>query len=148
METIKDKVLQIASEVFCVEKSVLTEDTNINTLSVLSAFLSEKSQNERQGLIVSKDGLESDILEVNGKYKDRKLELDISTLFVGSNIVKYFDVKGRDGFWEYQIIPVPFVMEIEDTLEIDIKDDEADRFETLGDVISLIESQNYLDTTT
>ena len=139
METTKDKVLQIASEIFGVDKSVLTEETNINTLSILCRFLIKTSQNERQGLIVSKDGLDSDILEVNGKYKDRKLELDISTLFVGSDTVEYFDEKGRDGFWEYQIIPVPFIMEIENKFEIDVKDEEAGKFETLGDVIHSIE---------
>ena len=141
METIKDKVLQIASKIFDVDKSALTEETNINTLSILSVFLSKKSQNERQVLIVSKEGLRSDILEGNGKYKNRKLELDISTLFVGSDTINYFDRRGRDGFWEYQIVPVLFVMELEDILDLDIKDEDAGKFETLGDVISLIKSR-------
>lgn len=141
MEAIKEKVLQIASKIFDVDTSVLTEETNINTLSILSVFLSKKSQNERQGIIISEEGLKSDILEVNGKYKNRKLELDISTLFVDSDTVKYNDKLGRDGFCEYHFIPVLFVMELEDILDIDIKDQEAGRFETLGDVISLIKSR-------
>lgn len=141
METIKEKVLQLASKIFDVDTSVLTEETNINTLSILSVFLSKKSQNKRQGIIISKEGLKSDILEVNGKYKNRKLELDISTLFVDSDTVNYFDSRGRDGFWEYQIIPVLFVMELEDILDLDINDEEAGKFETLGDVISLIKSR-------
>ena len=141
METIKDKVLQIASKIFSVDKSTLTEETNLQTLSILSVFLSRNSQNERQSLIVSKEGLKMDILEVNGKYKGRKLELDISALFVGSDTIEYYDKFGSDGFCEYHFIPVLFVMELEDTLNIDIKDEEAGRFETLGDVISLIKSQ-------
>lgn len=141
MEIVKEKVLQTASKIFDVDKSVLTEETNINTLSILSVFLSKKSQNERQGVIISKEGLRSDILQVNGECKNRKLELDISTLFVGSDTIKYSDRRGRDGFWEYQIIPVLYVMELEDILDIDIKDEEAGRFETLGDVISLIKSR-------
>ena len=141
METLKDRVLQLASKVFNVDKSVLTEETNIDTLSILSVFLSKKSQNERQGLIVSKEGLKLDILEVSGKYKGRKLELDISALFVGSDTIEYFDKFGSDGFCEYHFIPVLFVMELEDAIEIEIKDEEAGRFETLGEIINLLESK-------
>ena len=141
METLKDRVLQLASKVFNVDKSVLTEETNIDTLSILSVFLSKKSQNERQGLIVSKEGLKLDILEVSGKYKGRKLELDVSALFVGSDTIEYFDKFGSDGFCEYHFIPVLFVMELEDAIEIEIKDEEAGRFETLGDIINLLESK-------
>lgn len=141
METIKDKVLQIASKIFNVDKSVLTEETNIDTLSILSVFLSKKSQNERQGLIVSKEGLKSDVLEVSRKSKGRKLELDISTLFVGSNTIKYHDELGSDGFCEFQLIPVLFILELEDTLETEIKDEDAGRFETIGDVIMSIASK-------
>lgn len=141
METIKEKVLQIASKIFNVDKSVLTEETNIDTLSILSVFLSKKSQNERQGLIVSKEGLKSDILEVNKRFKDRKSELDISTLFLGSDTIKYHDELGSDGFYEFQLIPVLFILELEDTLETEIKDEDAGRFETIGDVIMSIASK-------
>ena len=141
METIKDKVLQIASEIFYVDKSALTEETNLRTLSILRVFLSEKSQNERQGLIVSKEALKSDVLEVSRKSKGRKLELDISTLFVGSDTIKHHDNLGGDGFFEFHLVPVLFVLELESTLKVEIKDEEAGRFETLGDVIISIASK-------
>lgn len=141
METVKDKVLQIASEIFYVDKSALTEETNLQTLSVLRVFLGQKSHNEPQDLIVSKEGLKVDILEVNRKSKGRKLELDISTLFVGCNTIKYHDELGSDGFCEFHLIPVLFVLELESTLKVEIKDEEAGRFETLGDVIISIKSK-------
>lgn len=183
METIREDFFHVTAEFHDVDRSVLTEETNLDTLSILSIYLSEKSQNERQALVVSKEGIKTDFtqeiesimemyeahgedLKVNIKdiifrepgkeYKRGKNE----SIFVAFFIDDLF-VEGHcdDGEWyndelhfrwnssglldgrgyHFGFRTRIFIDDIQDTFEVELLEQDYNRFKTLGDVLHSLE---------
>lgn len=137
-----DEVFDIASRIFEVPHSFLDVRSNINSLSVLGEYLS--SNEIPATLEISKDGLFYDIIEYPITVDKGILSLDISKLFHGTEKVVYNDTVGSDGFFSFHFPPILFVMELEKVLKIDIMDEEAEKLENLGEVISLIEQKKKI----
>lgn len=146
METIKEKVLQIASKIFNVDKSVLTEETNLHTLSILSLFLIDHNNyGKNKNLVVSKEGIKSNITqqletikEMLGK-EDRRVRLDISELFEGNEVVFYHDKLRSDIQYDFTLRTRLFIDDIQNTFEVELLGQNYGRYLTLGDILHSLE---------
>lgn len=184
METIREDFFHVTAEFHDVDRSVLTEETNLDTLSILSIYLNEKSENERQDLVVSKEGIKTDFtqeiesimemyeahgedLKVNIKdiiyrepgKEDKRLNmenisvhLDISDLFVKdkSEYGEWYDdelhfrwnslglLEGRD--YNFGFRTRFYIDDIQDTFEVELLEQDYNRFKTLGDVLNSLEN--------
>lgn len=183
METIREDFF-LETEAFTgVDRSLLTEETNLDTLSIVSLYLSEKSQNERQALVVSKEGITTDFTQelesimamyeghgVDLKFnikdiiyrepgnEDKRLNmenipvcLDISDLFAEnkSEYGEWYDdelhfrwnssglLDGRG--YHFGFRTRIFIDDIQDTFEVELLEQDYNRFKTLGDVLHSLE---------
>lgn len=183
MDTIREDFYHVTAEFHNVDRSVLTEETNLDTLSILSIYLNEKSENERQDLVVSKEGIKTDFTQeiesimemyeghgVDLKFnikdviyrepgkEDKRLNmenipvcLDISDLFAEnkSEYGEWYDdelhfrwnssglLDGRG--YHFGFRTRIFIDDIQDTFEVELLEQDYNRFKTLGDVLNSLE---------
>ena len=183
MDTIREDFYHVTAEFHKVDRSALTEETNLDTLSILSIYLNEKSENERQDLVVSKEGIKTDFTQViesvmemyEGYYEDKRanikdiiyrepgkedkrlnmenipVHLDISDLFMKnkSEYGEWYDdelhfrwsslglLEGRD--YNFGFRTRFYIDDIQDTFEVELLEQDYNRFKTLGDVLHSLE---------
>lgn len=150
METIREDFF-LETEAFTgVDRSLLTEETNLSTLSILSLFLiNDYNYAKHKNLIVSKEGIKMDMTQQLDTIKvmlgkvDRSIRLDISQLFEGNEVVFYHDKLKSDAHYNFTRWTLDLIEDIEIAFEIESiydKKNGYDKFLTLGDVLSSLEN--------
>lgn len=145
METIREDFFQETSAFTAVDKSALTEETNLFSLSVLSLFLINDEDYEKHKNLVSIDGIKTDLIEQLDTVKvmlgkeDRSIRLNISHLFVGDEVIFYHDGLRRDCQYNFTQWAFDLIQNIEITFEVELLKNYNDRFNTLGDILYSLE---------
>ena len=137
---VRDRLINLFSDTLLIDKTYIFDDSNLRTLCVLSNYLEGLDKVDKKKVIVSKDGLKRHALE-NIEYKGTYVYADISFLFEnnGNKSVIYKDWTGRDGFYNFEMLELLLILEIENNFNIQIPDDQACSFETVGQALSYIE---------
>jgi acyl carrier protein len=139
---IRDKLINLISNEFSIDKTVICEESNLNKLFLLSDYLEELGQyDENRKLTVKKEGLINNTFPET-EDKDDKVLIDITPFFQNTNnkSIIHKDWRGHDSFFKFQLGRILLVLLIEKKFNIQISDDDADNFETVGQIISCIEN--------
>ena len=138
---LRDKLINLISETLSIDKTFIFEDTNLRLLCVLSNQLEGLDDVEIKKVKINGEGLKKKTLE-NITYKKNYLFTDISFLFESNEkkSVIYKDQRGRDSFYNFQILEVLLILEIENKFDIQIPDDQVENIATVGQVLSYIKN--------
>ena len=137
---IKDELINLLSEVLTVDKQYIFEEANLSLLCILSNYLCSLDDNKKKKIKIKKEQLKTNTLE--GTYRDKHIFADISFLFENNDnkMVIFKDRRGRDGFYNFQILEVLLILEIESNFDIQIPDDQLENITTVGQAISYIKN--------
>ncbi len=138
---LRDKLINLISNILSIDKTLISEDSNLETLYVLSNYLGGLPEVEKKTVKINRESLKRTIPE-NIEYKGGSVYIDISSLFESdsNNKVIYKDNIGRDGFYLFQILQVLLILEIENKFDIQIPDAQAGNLATVGQAISYIKN--------
>jgi acyl carrier protein len=138
---LRDKLINLISNILSIDKTLISEDSNLETLYVLSNYLGGLPEVEKKTVKINSESLKRTIPE-NIEYKGGSVYIDISSLFESdsNNKVIYKDNIGRDGFYLFQILQVLLILEIENKFDIQIPDAQAGNLATVGQAISYIKN--------
>ena len=138
---LRDKLINLISETLSIDKTFIFEDTNLRLLYVLSNHLEGLDDVDIKKVKINGEGLKKKTLE-NITYKKNYLFTDISFLFESNEkkSVIYKDQRGRDSFYNFQILEVLLILEIENKFDIQFPDHQAENIATVGQVISYIKN--------
>ena len=138
---LRDKLINLISEILSIDKTFIFEDTNLRLLCVLSNQLEGLDDVEIKKVKINGEGLKKKTLE-NITYKNNCLFTDISFLFESNEkkSVIYKDRRGRDSFYNFQILEVLLILEIENKFDIQIPDHQAENITTVDQVLSYIKN--------
>jgi acyl carrier protein len=138
---LRDKLINLISNILSINKTLISEDSNLETLYILSNYLEGLTEVEKKNVKINRESLKRTIPE-NIEYKGGSVYMDISSLFESdsNNKVIYKDNKGRDSFYNFQILEVLLILEIENKFDIQIPDHLAENITTVGQVISYIKN--------
>lgn len=136
---VRDKLISLISDTLSIDKTFIFEEANLRLLCILSNHLEGLDDVAKNKVKINRDGLKESTLE-NIEYKDRTLLIDIKSLFEkyeNKNVI-YNDCKGRDGFYNFQILEVLLILEIEREFDIQIPDEEVSNILIVGQALSYI----------
>ncbi len=137
---VRDKLINLLSEILSIDKIFIFEDTNLRLLCVLSCYLEGLNDVDIKKVKINVDGLKKNGLQ-NTKYKSRFAFTDISFLFKSkeNKRVIYKDLRGRDGFYNFEILEVLLILEIESKFDIQILDEDWGNILTVGQALNSVE---------
>lgn len=136
----RDKLINLISDILSIDKTLIFEEANLRLLCILSSYLDGLDKIEKKKVVVNKDGLKKNTLQ-NIKYKDNYLFADISFLFErkeNENII-HKAPRGWDGFYNFEILEVLLILEIESKFDIQIPDEDVANILTVGQTLSYVE---------
>lgn len=138
---LRDKLINLISETLSIDKTFICEDTNLRLLCVLSNHQERLDYVDIKKLKINGEGLKKKTLE-NITYNNNYLFTDISFLFESNEkkSVIYKDRRGSDSFYNFQILEVLLILEIENKFDIQIPDHQAENIATVGQAISYIKN--------
>ncbi|MCK0179120.1 hypothetical protein MWU50_07450 [Flavobacteriaceae bacterium S0862] len=137
---VKDKLINLISETLSIDKTLVFEDANLRSLCLLSNYLEGLDKVDKKKIKINKDSLKKNVFE-NVTYKGNYLFADISFLFERkeNKSVIYKDLRGRDGFYNFEILEVLLILEIESKFDIQIPDEDWDNILTVDQALNSIE---------
>lgn len=132
-EDVKSKLISVISEVLCLDKKLLIDEAEIESLCILSDFLTNCDDKIKSDFQLKLDRLTSN--DISDIYINQmQSNFNIETLFHEPEKNNYTMIKGEDGLFNHQILSVLIVLEIENEFNIAIHDDEAYEIKTIGDI--------------
>lgn len=134
------KLINLISDTLSIDKVFIIEDANLRLLCILSNHLKRLDDLEIKKVNINVDGLKKNTLE-NVTYKGNYLFADISFLFKRkeNKSVIYKDLRGRDGFYDFEILEVLLILEIESKFDIQIPDEDWGNILTVDQALNSIE---------
>jgi len=136
---IRKNLIEFVSSKLSIDKKYINDDTKIDLLCILSDYMNSLDDEQKNDLIISKEGLKSES-SLFIQQENEKVFIEINFLFKnkGNESVKLYEEIGRDGFLNHHIERVILALDIEQEFEVQINDEDWEKMTNIGDIIKAI----------